>query len=110
MYHRLGGIMNMKELIVMIQKMVMLMISAIKFKSRLLLIVCLFACFVGCETYNHKIKVTRPDGHEQIISITSLHQKPLVYPNSSGNLRVTGSGYVAPIGWNIDIIMEAEKE
>ena len=94
----------------MIQKMVMLMISAIKFKSRLLLIVCLFACFVGCETYNHKIKITRPDGHEQIISITSLHQKPLVYPNSSGNLRVTGSGYVAPIGWNIDIIMEAEKE
>jgi hypothetical protein len=85
-------------------------ISVIRFKNKLLSIICLLVCLVGCETYNHKIKVTRPDGHEQIISITSLHQKPLVYPNSSGNLRVTGSGYVAPIGWNIDIIMEAEKE
>jgi len=110
MYHRLGGIMNMKELIVMIQKMVMLMISAIKFKSRILSIICLLVCLVGCETYNHKIKVTRPDGHEQIISITSLHQKPKIYPNTSGNLRVSGSEYFAPIGWNIDIIMEAEKE
>ena len=99
----------MKELIAKIEKMDMLMISTIKFKYRILLI-CLLVCLVGCETYNHKIKVTRPDGHEQIISVTSLHQKPLVYPNSSGNLRVSGSEYVAPIGWNIDIIMEAEKE
>lgn len=85
-------------------------ISAIRFKNKLLSIICLLVCLVGCETYNHKIKVTRPDGHEQIISITSLHQKPLVYPNRSGNLRVSGSKYVAPIGWNIDIIMGAEKE